>query len=216
MSETKTADIIVVIDESGSMSSMGPEPVQAMNMFIADQKRNAGDSRLSLYTFNTEVRRVYTEVPLATVNEYTDYNPNGCTALYDAIGGAISNKVKEGRHENTILVIITDGMDNSSKEYTAETIKKRIKHMEDKHNWQVVYLAADQDAFAVGGGYGVKGGKCANFSKTRGGMLNAMRETSAACMAYRTESQVVARPSEMNLHSGSRSRSSPLNVTYYN
>jgi hypothetical protein len=215
MSETKnTADIIIVIDESGSMSSMGPEPVQAMNAFITEQKRNAGDSKLSLYTFNDNVRRIYNEIPLMTASTYSDYKPDRMTALYDAIGTAISNKVKEGRYENTVLVIITDGQDNSSKEYTAITIKKRIKHMEDVHNWQVLYLAADQDAFAVGGSYGVKGAKCANFSKQRGGMLEAMRQTSAACTVYRASSQVNDRPEELNLHSSSRTTSAP-NVTYY-
>jgi Mg-chelatase subunit ChlD len=200
MTERKsTADIIVVLDESGSMSSMGPEPVQAMNAFITEQQQNAGDSKLSLYTFNTVVRQIYNEVNLADVKGYNDYSPDGMTALYDCIGKAISNKVATRNHNNTVLVIITDGLDNSSKEFTAESIKKRIKHMEDVHNWQVIFLAANQDAFAAGGNLNVKGGKCANYTMAMGQLNNIVRQTSAAVSAYRNLSQECSRPAEINL-----------------
>lgn len=199
MSKQKIADIIIVIDESGSMSSMGSEPLQALNEFITEQQENAGESRLSLYAFSSKVRKIYEDVILSSIAQYTDYNPSGVTALYDAIGIAISDKVKSKHHDNTVLVVITDGEDNSSKEFTSESIKKRIKHMEDVHNWQVVFLAANQDAFATGQGYGVKYQKCNTFSMQKGSMLGALRSCSSAVKAYRHDSANVARPTELSL-----------------
>uniref|UniRef100_A0A6C0EK52 VWFA domain-containing protein n=1 Tax=viral metagenome TaxID=1070528 RepID=A0A6C0EK52_9ZZZZ len=209
MTETtrKAADIVGVLDCSGSMDTMGSEPPQAWNNFICDQQKVGGDeSHASFYTFNENVTTVYTNVLLKDVQEYKNYVANGCTALYDAIRLAVKNQLATGRDKNVVFVIITDGLDNSSDGPTDKefrTSKQEVAHllakMEKENNWQVVYLAADQDAFSVGSGYGAKAQKCANFGKCRGGLLTAMRQLSATASAYRATSRHVDVPDEIDL-----------------
>lgn len=188
MSETKqTADIIIVLDESGSMSSMGDEPVQAMNEFIQDQKKTDPDGLLSLYTFATKSRVVYKNKKLSEFEEYSDYTPSGMTALYDTIKLAISDKMSDEkeRHNNNILVIITDGQNNSS-DTSLEEVKSLIKKQEEEHKWQVIFLAANQDAFQSGVSYGCSQARCGNFSQDKkGDLLNVVRQASYNISAYK-------------------------------
>lgn len=204
MSKTElksAADIICILDASGSMSSMGEEPVQAMNTFISDQKKVCGDSKFSMYVFNEKCTQVYNEVNLSEVKEYTDYKPCGCTALYDTINKAVGNKLTTDRVKNTVMVIITDGLDNAS-ETKCDQIKKLIKSMEDEHNWQVIYLAANQNAFAVGDTMSVKAQKCSGYEQCRSGdLLCKIRQTSANVSVYRGLSQHVDKPAEINFNS---------------
>lgn len=201
------ADIVGVLDRSGSMVCMGPEPPQAWNAFVREQQKVGGnESYISFYTFNDSVTCEYKNVLLKDAEEYTDYVTEGCTALYDAVRLAVNNQLETKRDKNVVLVVITDGKDNSSrgpdnKSFSSakEEVKALVKQMEDEHNWQVMYLAADQDAFSVGASYGAKTGKCANFSKSSGGLITAMREISAPIALYRTSSQEYSIPNEINL-----------------
>src|SRR3990167_11357376 len=136
MTQNSAADIIVVLDESGSMESMGPEPVQALNQFVKNQQKTDSTSLFSLYAFNHDVRNIYSVLPLGGIKEYSDYRPNGTTALYDCVFTAISDKMKTSRTKNVVLVIVTDGLDNSSA-HSKDEVRAKIKEQEEKHNWQV-------------------------------------------------------------------------------
>lgn len=200
-SEQKSAaDIIIVLDESGSMEKMGKEPSQAMNLFIKEQQSVCGDSLFTLYTFATKSRTIYKNVPLGTIKEYKDYIPGGTTALYDTIKQAITEKMSsdENRHRNVVLVIITDGEDNSSLTTKSE-INILINKQENDYNWQVLFLAANQDAFRSGGNYGCKRAKCANFNQACGSLIDLMRQTSGPVMDYRASSLQVDLPREIDL-----------------
>ena len=189
--ENKTQDIIVILDESGSMQSMGMEPVQAINAFIKEQQKTLGDdgSTFSLWKFNTTVTKLIDDQNLHDVKEFTDYVPDSCTALLDAIGHAITTKRKKEKHNNVVVVILTDGHENSSSDYTPEKIRKLTAEMEKDHNWKFIYLGANQDAFATGGGYGVSIARCANFEcATPGDLTQVTRGVSAMVSAYRSTS----------------------------
>jgi hypothetical protein len=169
--EIKPVDIIYVLDESGSMSTMGSEPKDSVNRTIKDQKElNIPGSKFSLIKFNSKVSVVYKDVNLEDVPEFTDYCPSDMTAMYDAIGEAIDMmKAKgDGNYDNVICVILTDGLENCSKKYNLTSIKNMIKEMEKKHSWQFVYAAANQDAFAVGSTIGVS--NCVDFEPTPYGL----------------------------------------------
>ena len=183
-------DIIVIMDESGSMGSMGVEPIQAINCFIKEQQQAIvnTDSLFTLWKFDTTVKNVIDDVCLKDIKEFTDYTPKGMTALYDAIGNAIMTKKTKTNVDNVICVIITDGIENSSLKFTSADIMGMIKTMENDHNWKFIYLGANQDAIAVGGNMGMNTQLCSSFESTPGGLLTATRNISNSISLYRTQS----------------------------
>ena len=201
--ETIIQDIIFILDESGSMSSMGNEPVHAVNNFIRDQKAAMGDdgATFSLWKFNTKIKKVFDNISLKDVGEFSDFIPQDMTALNDAIGEAIDNKKKNGCYDNVVCIILTDGLENSSSEYTTENIRVMIKDMEENHNWKFVYLGANQDAFEVGHGMGVN--CCAQYECVPGEIMNITREVSDAVTSYRSNSATMGRKACLSL---------PLNI----
>ena len=184
-----TADVVVVMDASGSMSTMGTEPVEAVNGFIAGQKglSTDPDARLSLYTFDTKTTTVYEEKKLSEIEEYKEYVPGGMTALYECVHLAINKKLAGDRKKNVCMVVVTDGEENSSApEYNKATLKAMITMVERDHNWKVIFLGANIDAFAEGAKIGTALYHCAQYNQgTRGDLTKLLRTTSAAVNNYR-------------------------------
>lgn len=178
--------ITVIIDESGSMFEMGDEPIVALNSFINEQKAlNIPGSTLSLRTFSDVVTTHIKNSPLETFEEFTEFIPVGRTALYDAIGNAISEKLSSETPKNVVCVIITDGQDNASEKFSREEAKKLITKAEIDYNWKFIYMAANQDAFSVGNTFGVK--NCINFSTCAGGITMAASIMSQEVTGLRSE-----------------------------
>lgn len=176
MSEAKSTSIVFVMDASGSMETMGDEPVQGLNNFYKKQKES-GEFTSTLIFFNENVKFNHKnidgkDVPILK-NE--DYDRGGMTALYDALGQAITYQ-KSVKTENVIFVILTDGLENASREYRKETISKMIKKMEKEHKWTFMYLGANQDSFTVSAGLGIR--NSANYDYTPLGCMKAMRSIS--------------------------------------
>lgn len=190
MCDIITQDIIVILDESGSMSIIGNEAVESLNSFIRDQKNAKGDdgATFSLWKFNTTVTQLIDDQPLQEIEDFKDYIPNGMTALLDAIGKAIITKKKKKKYDNVICVIITDGIDNSSHDFNSVSIYKLTNEMETKHQWKFVYLGANQDAFKIGNTYGIHKSRCITFSCTEEDIRTKTRETSLAIARYRSSS----------------------------
>lgn len=182
------SDLIVIIDESSSMGGMGNEPKDATNNFINEQKGSGGDSKLSLYTFSDKVRCVIDEKPIKDVESFTDYKPNGMTALYDAIGTAITKKLATPRSSKVVCLIITDGLENASQEF--RDISPLIKKAETEHDWKFIYIGANQDVFSVGQGIGFKPKMCAAYDQTAcggaGGLESLARAVSSQVSRYRS------------------------------
>lgn len=170
----QTTDIIMIIDESGSMTIMGSEPVEAVNAFIKEQQENmVGTPTFTLWKFHSKVNNVIQEMPLQNVTEFTDYNPEQMTALADAIGQAIDTKLKAENNRNVVCVIITDGKENCSSNYTMEKIKKMTTECEKEYDWRFIYLGANQNAFTEGNRAGFTRKSCASFYTSTGGLLKA-------------------------------------------
>ena len=144
--------VCFVIDESGSMNGTESDVIGGFKKVVDEQKANsAGTCSVSLYTFNSKVKNVYMGKDINDV-EYIDgkYNPGGCTALFDAVGIAIDEIGKwldgmkeEDKPEKNLIVVMTDGEENSSREYSASKVKEMIKHQEDKYNWTFIYMGSD-------------------------------------------------------------------------
>ena len=152
MSKENLVHVCFVIDESGSMSGSESDVIGGFKKVINEQKEDKnGGCSVSFYKFSTNVSKVYMGVDVKEV-EYLDgkYNPGGMTALYDGIGTAIDDLTewmddlpKEERPEKTVVVIMTDGEENNSREYSLAKIKKMIKHQEKGHDWTFVYMGSD-------------------------------------------------------------------------
>ena len=185
------ADIVIIIDESGSMTSMGREPVESLNSFIEEQKvaENADDSRLSVWKFNTVAVQLLDNVPIKTAEKITDYSPGGMTALYDTIYQAIEKKRAESSVKRDVTVlIISDGINNVHIKRNKYELDILIKLMETKYNWKFIYLGANQDSQQVGGDIGIT--RCCNFDQAIPGSLQAItRSVSERVTKFRSGTQ---------------------------
>lgn len=179
-------EIVAVIDKSGSMASLHKEAVEGFNKFLADQQALPGEANLTLIMFSDEATVLIHKKPIADVKPLTmqDYIPSGFTALYDGIGLAFLN-LDLSDPEKAILCILTDGQENASQKFKNEDIKDKITAAE-KRGWRVIYLAANQDAFTVGMGMGVKRGATMNFAATSAGLADAYSSATIATSNYRS------------------------------
>jgi len=149
-------EIIMVLDESGSMGSCKSDTIGGVNEFLINQKRIKGEVNVTLVKFSDYYKVVNDAVPLdrvAYLDEY-NYTPSHTTALLDAVGKTINNTGKrladtpeEDRPEKVIFVIITDGYENASMEFTRSQIFDMVSHQKQKYNWEFIFLGADIDTW---------------------------------------------------------------------
>lgn len=184
-------ELIVVVDKSGSMSSIKSDAIGGFNEFLKEQKKSDFNVKMTLVFFDTTYEIVHNRVSVKKVpklNEET-YRPGGGTALYDAIGRAmdevgdrLAGTKEEKRPEKVLVVILTDGEENSSKEYPYEKISGMIEHQRTKYNWEFIFLAANQDAMAVGSAMNISANL--NFASTKTGVKKAYRGIQKLTKAY--------------------------------
>ena len=158
---TDLTDITMVIDRSGSMQSIQSDAEGGINSFIEQQKQEPGEANVTLVQFDSEYEFVHSGVPIRQVPAFR-LVPRGSTALLDAVGRAINETgarlaaMDEAQRPGlVVLVIVTDGEENSSREFTRDQIRKMVEHQQSAYKWQFTFLAANQDAFAAGGSMGI-------------------------------------------------------------
>ena len=156
--ESKKTEIICIVDRSGSMRTIKDDTIEGFNSFIDNQKKEPGAARLSFILFNHSYQQVYNVHPIKQVEPLTAaiFKPFGTTALYDAIGRTIHDTEKRfklmskaNRPDLVIVAILTDGLENASKDYNNKLVAEMIRHQQEEHNWKFIFLAANQDAFAT-------------------------------------------------------------------
>ncbi|MCR5540798.1 MAG: VWA domain-containing protein [Ruminococcus sp.] len=157
-------ELVFVLDRSGSMSGLESDTVGGFNSLIKDQKNSDGKAFVTTVLFDTEFIYVHDRADISTVKPLTekDYVPRGCTALLDAVGMTIQHIAgihKYARPEDvpskTIFVITTDGMENASREFRYDTVKKLIEKEQKKYGWEFIFLGANIDAAATAGSMGI-------------------------------------------------------------
>lgn len=179
-------DIMVIMDKSGSMASMGAEPLQALNSFIKEQQDDSNGAKFSLWMFDTVARLIIDDQPLQDVAPITDYVPDGMTAMYDAIGKAVSLKYSKDKSDNVICMVITDGCENSSREFRTTQIRDLISRAESDKNWKFIFVGA-ADIFAEGAKAGFEPSRCAAYLPSRPGTLQQLtRGVSQTVAQYRS------------------------------
>ncbi len=166
---TDLTDITLVVDRSGSMSSVRDDAEGGVNAFIAKQAQEPGEALLTLVQFDTEYEFLHKGVSIGQVPRY-ELHPRGMTALLDAVGRAINETGErlaamdeKDRPGLVIFVVMTDGHENSSKEFTKAQIKEMIERQQRAYNWHFTFLGANQDAFAEAGDLGIHAAGAANF-----------------------------------------------------
>jgi hypothetical protein len=193
--KTDFADITVVLDRSGSMSSVQDDTIGGFNSFIEAQRKVPGECNASLVQFDDQYEVVYTAKPVKDAPALTreTFVPRGMTALLDAIGRTINATGKRleampeaDRPSKVIFVILTDGGENSSKEYTREQVFKMITHQKAAYQWDFVFLGANQDAISAGASIGIGSGSTMTYASNAAGTKHAFASASGYAMRSRT------------------------------
>lgn len=165
-------EIVFILDRSGSMCGLESDTIGGFNSLIKKQKKESGDAIVSTIFFDDTQEIIHDRISLEKIQPITnkEYYVGGCTALLDAIGGAIHHignvhkyAKKEDRPQKTLFIIITDGMENSSHKYTYEGVKEMVERQKIKYGWEFLFLGANIDAIEVASKFGIEADYAVNY-----------------------------------------------------
>jgi len=187
--------VTFVLDSSGSMTAIEDDTKGGFNAFLRDQQDEKGEATVTLYDFNTDVKRVYQAYPIEDAPELTDdnYTPGGQTALHDAIYTAVTetaDRLNElgttERPENVVVVILTDGKENASETHP-ERVREQVTIRQEEHGWEFLFIGANQDAALTADQMGIDRDRSLNMSHTGEGTKAAYESTSDRVRELREE-----------------------------
>ncbi len=171
-------ELVFILDRSGSMAGLESDTIGGFNAMIEKQKNQHGECYVSTVLFNNESEVLHDRVKLSEIKPMTDkdYTVRGCTALIDAIGGAIhhiGNIHKYARPEdvpeNTMFVITADGMENASRRYSSDKVKAMIERQKEKYGWEFLFIGANIDAVETAARYGIGADRAVNYNADKEG-----------------------------------------------
>ncbi len=175
-------ELVFILDKSGSMEGLEKDTIGGFNSMIQRQKKEAGEAYVSTILFNEESKVIHDRVSIKDLPKLTEeeYYVEGCTALLDAVGGAIKHignihkyARKEDVPDKTLFVITTDGMENASRRYSYREVKRLITNQREKYGWEFIFLGANIDAEGEGEKFGIKREMAVNYhSDEKGTELN--------------------------------------------
>ncbi len=184
-------EVVFILDKSGSMSGLEADTIGGFNSMLEKQKKESGEALLSTVLFSNGTDVLHDRIPITSVAPITDkeYSVGGCTALLDAVGGAIRHighlhKVlpEDERPEKTLFIITTDGMENSSTRYTYDKVKKMVEKKKEKKGWEFIFMGANIDAVQVAGRFGVSANRAVRYENDADG----------AALNYEVASQMIS------------------------
>ena len=187
-------ELVFILDRSGSMSGFEEDTIGGFNATIEKQKAQEGKVYVSTVLFDNNSEVIHDRVDIGEIKPMTreDYQVGGCTALLDAVGGAIhhiGNVHKYARPEDvpehTIFVITTDGMENASYRYSSADIKAKIKRQTERYGWEFIFLAANINAVETAESIGIRRDRAAEYTQTKEGVGRSYRAMSKAITAMR-------------------------------
>ncbi len=197
MKEKKT-EVVFILDKSGSMHGLEKDTIGGFNAMLEKQKKEEGECFISTILFSARSQSLYQHQEISTVKPLTnnDYTVGGCTALLDAIGYAIDDmkdylKIQKDQR-NVLFVIITDGMENASHEYTSRIIKRMVEEQQEKEGWSFSFLGANIDAIQTASDIGIKKEFAANYHNDSLGVQENFRAVSNMVRRYRACGKVSA------------------------
>ena len=165
-------ELVFILDRSGSMAGLEGDTIGGFNAMIEKQRGEPGEAVISTVLFDNETEVIHDRIPLDRVPRLTEkeYYVRGCTALLDAVGGAIHHignvhkyAREEDRPEKTLFVITTDGMENASRRYTYDKVKAMIERQREKYGWEFLFLGANIDAAREAARFGIRADCAADY-----------------------------------------------------
>ena len=194
-------EIIFILDRSGSMSGLESDTIGGFNSMIERQKSAEGEALISTVLFDNTSEVIHDRVSIRDIRPMTDrdYTVRGCTALLDAMGGAIhhiGNVHKYARFEDvpehTLFVITTDGMENASRFYTSDQVKQMIQRQKTKYGWEFLFLGANIDAVETARHFGIGADRAVNYNSDSDGTQLNYEVLSDAISAVRHNAPISA------------------------
>jgi uncharacterized protein YegL len=193
---TNLTYIAFILDRSGSMQSMAEEAIGGFNAFLSEQQAEEGEANLSLILFDHEYTPITNCTPVAKVKPLNGktYEPRGMTALFDAMGRTIDDLGKQladtpeaDRPGGVIVVTLTDGMENASKDYTQAQVAAKVKHQQEKYGWQFIFLGANLETTEQAEDLNIAQADRVVYSCVQEGMAINSQEISKRRRAQRTK-----------------------------
>ncbi len=194
-------ELVFILDRSGSMAGLEEDTIGGFNAMIEKQRKEDGDCYVSTILFDNVSEVLHDRVKLSEIAPMTDrdYTVRGCTALIDAIGGAIhhiGNVHKYARPEDvpahTMFVITTDGMENASHRYTTERVRSMIERQKEKYGWEFLFIGANIDAVATAAEYGIASDRAVNYTADRQGTSVLYKAVTGAVTSMRRSEPLMA------------------------
>ena len=186
-------ELVFILDRSGSTAGLESDTIGGFNALIEKQKKEAGEAFVSVVLFDSECEVIYDRVDVKKIEPMTDrqYYVRGCTALLDAVGGAvkhIANVHKYAREEDkpgrTLFVITTDGLENASRRCSAEEVKRLVKRQQEEYGWEFLFLGANIDAVTTASHFGIRADRAVRYNSDHTGTaLNYEVVSEAVCRA---------------------------------
>ncbi len=193
MKDNKVSELVFILDRSGSMSGLESDTIGGFNSMIEKQKQVKGKCWVTTVLFDSRSETLHDRVDLKEIRPMTerDYSVGGCTALLDALGGAIRHIAGIHRYarpedvpEHTTFVIMTDGMENASRVYDGDRVRAMIEHEKEKYGWEFLFLGANIDAVKTAARYGIGADRAVNYNADRIGTRVAYEAVAdTICMA---------------------------------
>lgn len=190
-------ELVFILDRSGSMSGLESDTIGGFNSLIEKQRKQEGECFVSTVLFDNVSEVLHDRVKLSEIKKMTekDYTVRGCTALVDAIGCAIHHignihkyARKEDVPENTMFVIMTDGLENASHIYSSDQLKKMIERQKKKYGWEFLFIGANIDSVETAGRYGIGADRSVNYHADKKGtevVFDTVAETVCCVRASR-------------------------------
>lgn len=181
------ADITIVLDRSGSMQKVRESTIAGYNSFIAEQAKLPGSASITLVQFDDEYETVYRARSCADVKpmQFHEFVPRDNTALLDAVGRTVNEVGARlaalpiaDRPGKVVIVILTDGIENASREFTRERVAAMVTHQREVYAWEFVFLGANQDAIFTGASIGVPARSSLSYAADLRGTADVFASTS--------------------------------------
>ena len=194
-------EMVFILDKSGSMHGLEKDTIGGFNSMIDKQRRVDGTCLVSCVPFDNTSEVIYDREDIGSIKPMTedDYVPGGCTALIDALGGAIKHIGNIHKYirdedvpEKTIFVIITDGMENASHKYSSDKVRKMMKKKEKESEWEFLYLAANIDAVKTGADIGFRRERSVNYKASSAGTSHLYDAVGCALESLRSSKEIPA------------------------